>query len=138
MFEEAARDVYAGRGAGTKYLVQGTLYPDVIESGSDTAATIKSHHNVGGPARGHRLRAGRAAAQTCSRTRSASSARSSGLPEAMVWRQPFPGPGLAVRIVGDITRERLDLVRAADRIVLEELRKARASNASCGSRSPRC
>jgi GMP synthase (glutamine-hydrolysing) len=121
VFEEAARDTYADS-PGTKFLVQGTLYPDVIESGSDTASTIKTHHNVGGlpddldfelvePLRllfkdevriiGEEL----------------------GLPEAMVWRQPFPGPGLAVRIVGEVTRERLDLVRAADRILLEELRR---------------
>ena len=123
VFEEAARDIYAGREEGTKFLVQGTLYPDVIESGSATASTIKSHHNVGGlpedmdfdlvePLRDLFKDEVRLVGEEL------------GLPEAMVWRQPFPGPGLAVRIIGDITQERLELVRAADRIVLDELRKA--------------
>ena len=122
VFEDAARGIYRDQ-PGHKYLVQGTLYPDVIESGSDTASTIKSHHNVGGlpedldfdlvePLRSLFKDEVRVIGEEL------------GLPEAMVQRQPFPGPGLAVRIVGDITRERIDLVRAADRIVLEELRRA--------------
>ena len=123
VFEEQARAIYEGRD-GTKFLVQGTLYPDVIESGgSDASSTIKSHHNVGGlpddmdfelvePLRDLFKDEVRAVGEQL------------GLPEAMVWRQPFPGPGLAVRIVGDITRERLDLTRAADRIAMEELRNA--------------
>jgi GMP synthase (glutamine-hydrolysing) len=122
VFEDAARDVYADT-PGTKFLVQGTLYPDVIESGSATAATIKSHHNVGGlpadldfdlvePLRSLFKDEVRVIGEEL------------GLPEAMVHRQPFPGPGLAVRIVGEVTAERIDLVRAADRIVLEELRRA--------------
>ena len=122
-FEESAREVYADS-PGTKFLVQGTLYPDVIESGgSDSASTIKSHHNVGGlpedmdfdlvePLRDLFKDEVRVIGEEL------------GLPEAMVWRQPFPGPGLAVRIIGDITQERIDLVRAADRIVLDELRRA--------------
>ncbi|MDX1509877.1 MAG: glutamine-hydrolyzing GMP synthase [Nitriliruptorales bacterium] len=122
VFEQTARDIYADA-PGHKFLVQGTLYPDVIESGSDTAATIKSHHNVGGlpddmdfelvePLR------------SLFKDEVRVIGRELGLPEEMVQRQPFPGPGLAVRIVGEITRERLALVRAADRIVLEELRAA--------------
>jgi GMP synthase (glutamine-hydrolysing) len=123
VFEETARDVYASS-PGTKFLVQGTLYPDVIESGgSDSASTIKSHHNVGGlpedmdfdlvePLRDLFKDEVRVIGEEL------------GLPEAMVWRQPFPGPGLAVRIVGDVTAERIELVRAADRIVLDELRRA--------------
>ena len=122
VFEDAAREIYRDQ-PGHKYLVQGTLYPDVIESGSDTASTIKSHHNVGGlpddldfelvePLRSLFKDEVRVIGEEL------------GLPEAMVQRQPFPGPGLAVRIVGDITQERIDLVRAADRIVLEELKRA--------------
>ena len=124
VFEESAREVYADAGDGLKFLVQGTLYPDVIESGgSESASTIKSHHNVGGlpddldfelvePLRSLFKDEVRVIGEEL------------GLPEAMVQRQPFPGPGLAVRIVGDITQERIDLVRAADRIVLEELKRA--------------
>jgi len=122
VFEDAAREVY-GDAPGVKFLVQGTLYPDVIESGSDTASTIKSHHNVGGlpadmdfelvePLRSLFKDEVRIIGEEL------------GLPEEMVWRQPFPGPGLAVRIVGDVTRDRLDMVRAADHIALEELRRA--------------
>ncbi len=122
VFEEEARSIYADS-PGAKFLAQGTLYPDVIESGSDTASTIKSHHNVGGlpedldfelvePLRALFKDEVRVIGEEL------------GLPADMVHRQPFPGPGLAVRIVGEVTRERLDLVRAADRIVLDELRRA--------------
>ncbi len=122
-FETAARDIYADA-PGTKYLVQGTLYPDVIESGgSDSASTIKSHHNVGGlpddldfdlvePLR------------DLFKDEVRELGTELGLPDAIVGRQPFPGPGLGVRIVGEVTRERLDLVRAADRIALDEFRAA--------------
>ena len=118
VFEEAASGV-----GDTRFLVQGTLYPDVIESGSATAATIKTHHNVGGlpddmqfeliePLRDLFKDEVRAVGEEL------------GLPEEIVWRQPFPGPGLAVRIIGEVTRERLDILRAADAIVLEEIRRA--------------
>ena len=118
-FEDAARE-YAG---DAKFLVQGTLYPDVIESGHGTASTIKSHHNVGGlpddmefelvePLRWLFKDEVRRVGEEL------------GLPEEIVHRQPFPGPGLGVRIIGEVTRERLDLLRAADTIVLDELRRA--------------
>ena len=127
VFEDAARDIYTDADGnpveGTKYLCQGTLYPDVIESGSSTAATIKSHHNVGGLPEDmdfELVEPLRALFKDEVRVIGAEL----GLPEDMVQRQPFPGPGLAVRIVGDITRDRLDLPRAADRIAREELRNA--------------
>ena len=119
VFEEEARKL-----SNIKYLAQGTIYPDVIESGANNSANIKSHHNVGGlpermdfrgivePLRGlfkdevrvlgHRL----------------------DLPEALVERQPFPGPGLAIRVIGDITKEKLEILRDADAIFRQELEAA--------------
>jgi len=118
VFEEVARDH-----SDARFLVQGTLYPDIIESGTADAATIKSHHNVGGlpeemnfelvePLRNLFKDEVRAIGEEL------------GLPEEIVWRQPFPGPGLAVRIVGTITPERLDVLRRADAIVVEEIKRA--------------
>ena len=125
VFEEAARDIKASTpdGVDAEFLVQGTLYPDVIESGSPTAAKIKSHHNVGGlpddlkfdlvePLRMLFKDEVRRVGEEL------------GLPSEIVWRQPFPGPGLAVRIIGEITPERLDLLRDADAVVREEISKA--------------
>ena len=118
VFEEVASGV-----ADARYLVQGTLYPDVIESGTKDAAKIKSHHNVGGlpddmtlsliePLRDLFKDEVRAVGEEL------------GLPEEIVWRQPFPGPGLAVRIIGDVTKERLEILRNADAVVLDEIHKA--------------
>ena len=120
IFEEEARKLSAD---GAKFLVQGTLYPDVIESGGGHASTIKSHHNVGGlpddidfelcePLRDLFKDEVRAVGTAL------------GLPDEIVWRQPFPGPGLGVRIVGPITPERVEIVRAADQVVREEIAAA--------------
>jgi GMP synthase (glutamine-hydrolysing) len=118
VFEEAAEELQDAR-----FLVQGTLYPDIIESGTKDAAKIKSHHNVGGlpddmqfelvePLRNLFKDEVRRVGEEL------------GLPEEIVWRQPFPGPGLAVRIVGTVTGERLEILRHADAVVLEEIKRA--------------
>jgi GMP synthase (glutamine-hydrolysing) len=118
VFEEAAKDL-----GDARFLVQGTLYPDIVESGGGDNANIKSHHNVGGlpddmdfelvePLRHLFKDEVRAVGEEL------------GLPEEIVWRQPFPGPGLAVRIVGTITRERVEILQQADAIVVEEIRRA--------------
>jgi GMP synthase (glutamine-hydrolysing) len=118
VFEEVAREH-----EDAHHLVQGTLYPDIIESGTEDAAVIKSHHNVGGlpedmafelvePLRLLFKDEVRAVGEEL------------GLPEEIVWRQPFPGPGLAVRIIGEATFERAEILRAADAIVTEEVRRA--------------
>ncbi|MSO47817.1 MAG: glutamine-hydrolyzing GMP synthase [Thermoleophilia bacterium] len=108
---------------GVKFLVQGTLYSDVIESGSKTAAKIKSHHNVGGLPDDMDL-------ELCEPLRLLFKDEvrqvgiELGMPERMVWRQPFPGPGLAIRIIGDVTEERLSILRHADAVLQEEIRAA--------------
>ena len=126
-FEQAAADIVAeasGQGGQVRYLVQGTLYPDIVESGGGSGtAVIKSHHNVGGlpddlefelvePLR------------TLFKDEVRQIGRDLGLPEVIVARHPFPGPGLGIRIIGEVTAERLDTLRAADAIVREELTKA--------------
>jgi GMP synthase (glutamine-hydrolysing) len=108
------------------YLAQGTLYPDVIESGhsaAGTAANIKLHHNVGGlPAElGFKLIE---PLRDLFKDEVRRIGELLGLPEEIVWRHPFPGPGLAVRIIGEVTRERCDLLRKADRIIIEEIAEA--------------
>ena len=121
-FETVARDLGAG-GDGPRFLVQGTLYPDVIESGSGHAANIKSHHNVGGLPEDlsfdlvEPLRA-------LFKDEVRHVGEELGLPEEIVWRQPFPGPGLGVRIVGEVTRERAEILRQADAVVVDEIRRA--------------
>ncbi len=118
VFEEVARDH-----DDAAYLVQGTLYPDIVESGGGDNAVIKSHHNVGGlpddmnfelvePLRHLFKDEVRAVGEEL------------GLPEEIVWRQPFPGPGLGVRIIGTITPERVEILQRADAIVVEEIRRA--------------
>jgi GMP synthase (glutamine-hydrolysing) len=122
VFEEQARALETE--ADIEFLVQGTLYPDVVESGGgEGAATIKSHHNVGGlpddlaftliePLR------------TLFKDEVRQVGLELGLPEAMIWRHPFPGPGLGIRIIGEVTAERLEILREADAIAREELTKA--------------
>ncbi|MFZ4514694.1 MAG: glutamine-hydrolyzing GMP synthase [Acidimicrobiia bacterium] len=118
VFEETARDL-----GEIPYLVQGTLYPDIVESGGADNANIKSHHNVGGlpddmqfelvePLRNLFKDEVRAVGEQL------------GLPEEIVWRQPFPGPGLAVRIIGEVTPERVAILQAADAVVIDEIKRA--------------
>ena len=121
-FEGAARDIAAGH--EVRFLVQGTLYPDVVESGGgEGAATIKSHHNVGGLPDDLQFELVEPLRRLFK-----DEVRAVGLeldvPEAIVWRQPFPGPGLGIRIVGEVTAERLTILRAADLIAREELSAA--------------
>jgi GMP synthase (glutamine-hydrolysing) len=119
VFEEVARNELAG----AHFLVQGTLYPDIIESGTRDASKIKSHHNVGGlpedmdfelvePLRNLFKDEVRAIGEEL------------GLPDEIVWRQPFPGPGLAIRVIGEVDAEKLHILRQADAVVLDEVRKA--------------
>jgi GMP synthase (glutamine-hydrolysing) len=121
VFEEEARQL--GR---IRYLVQGTLYSDVIESGGSgdgVAAKIKSHHNVGGlPAEMEMELVEPLRLLFKDEVRRVG--EELGLPERMVWRQPFPGPGLAIRIIGEVTVERLEILRQADAILQEEVRRA--------------
>jgi GMP synthase (glutamine-hydrolysing) len=122
-FDDAAREIVAD-GGSVEFLVQGTLYPDVVESGGGTGtANIKSHHNVGGLpedlqfALVEPLRA-------LFKDEVRRVGEQLGLPGSMVWRQPFPGPGLGIRIVGEVTAERLDVLRRADAIARAELSAA--------------
>ena len=119
-------DEEAAKLGGADYLAQGTLYPDVIESVSFTggpSVTIKSHHNVGGLPERMRMKLIEPLRELF-KDEVRVLGRELGIPEAIVGRHPFPGPGLAIRIPGAITRERLELLRRADAIFLEEIRAA--------------
>ena len=126
-FEKAQRQVLeeaGARGKEVKFLVQGTLYPDVVESGGgDGAANIKSHHNVGGLPEDIKFQLIEPL-RTLFKDEVRAIGTELGLPDEIVWRQPFPGPGLGIRIIGEITKERLELLREADAIAREELSKA--------------
>ena len=126
-FEKAQRQVLeeaGARGKEVKFLVQGTLYPDVVESGGgDGAANIKSHHNVGDLPEDIKFQLIEPL-RTLFKDEVRAIGTELGLPDEIVWRQPFPGPGLGIRIIGEITKERLDLLREADAIAREELSKA--------------
>jgi GMP synthase (glutamine-hydrolysing) len=120
VFEEEARKV-----GGADFLVQGTLYPDVIESVSNKgpSSTIKSHHNVGGLPEKMHLRLVEPLRELF-KDEVRALGEELGLPRHVLWRQPFPGPGLAVRVLGPVTRERCDILRGADTIIDEEIRAA--------------
>jgi GMP synthase (glutamine-hydrolysing) len=123
VFEEVAREELGD----ARFLVQGTLYPDVIESGTSSAAKIKSHHNVGGLPADMKLTLVEPL-RNLFKDEVRRVGEELGLPEEIVWRQPFPGPGLAVRIVGEVTPERLEILRAADAIVTQEMKRADLAN----------
>jgi GMP synthase (glutamine-hydrolysing) len=126
-FETAEADIVAdaaNAGKTVRFLVQGTLYPDVVESGGGSGtATIKSHHNVGGLPEDLQFELVEPLRELF-KDEVRAIGRDLGLPEAIVGRQPFPGPGLGIRIVGEVTKDRLDLLRAADAIVRAELTAA--------------
>lgn len=118
VFEEEARKL-----EGIEYLAQGTIYPDIVESGTKTAKVVKSHHNVGGLPDDLQFTLVEPLRQLFKdEVRACGTAL--GLPDDMVYRQPFPGPGLGVRCLGAITRERLEAVRESDAILREEFKKA--------------
>ncbi|MBQ7525689.1 MAG: glutamine-hydrolyzing GMP synthase [Abditibacteriota bacterium] len=106
-----------------EFLAQGTLYPDVIESGTKNAAVIKSHHNVGGLPKDIKFKI-LEPLRLLFKDEVRKVSKELGLPDDMVWRQPFPGPGLGIRIVGEITKQRLDTLRKADDIVVSEIKAA--------------
>lgn len=105
------------------YLVQGTIYPDVVESGTQTSAVIKSHHNVGGLPEDIKFKLLEPLRELF-KDEVRAVGEELGIPHHMVWRQPFPGPGLAIRVLGEVTEEKLELVREADAIFREEIAKA--------------
>ena len=120
VFEEEARKT------GADFLLQGTIYPDRIESGMGGSATIKSHHNVGGLPKDSLFTKDHIVEPLANLFKDEVRAvgEALGIPHRMVWRQPFPGPGLAVRCIGELTREKLDSLRECDAIFLDELEKA--------------
>jgi len=113
----------AEKAGGAKFLMQGTVYPDVIESGTQTAARIKTHHNVAGLPEVMKLELIEPL-RTLFKDEVRQVGTELGLPDEIVWRHPFPGPGLSVRVLGEVTAEKLELVREADAIFREELRTA--------------
>jgi GMP synthase (glutamine-hydrolysing) len=127
VFEDEARKLSSSRGKGgdVRWLVQGTLYSDVIESGGEAgvAESIKSHHNVGGLPADMKMRLVEPL-RMLFKDEVRRVGEELGMPERMVWRQPFPGPGLAIRIIGEVTAERLETLREADAILQEEVRRA--------------
>ncbi|MBO4797541.1 MAG: glutamine-hydrolyzing GMP synthase subunit GuaA, partial [Candidatus Methanomethylophilaceae archaeon] len=117
-FEEESRKL-----GKMDYLAQGTIYPDVIESGRGQSAVIKSHHNVGGLPSVMDFEGIVEPLRELFKDEVREAGEKLGLPRELVWRQPFPGPGLGVRIIGEITKEKLELLREADAIFREETEK---------------
>jgi GMP synthase (glutamine-hydrolysing) len=120
VFEDEAKKL-----GDVSFLAQGTIYPDVIESGSEHAATIKSHHNVGGLPKDMSFRSVIEPLSGLFKNEVREIGARMGLKDFLVNRQPFPGPGLAIRIIGEITREKLEILRYADDIVCSEIKKSR-------------
>ncbi|MCX7841689.1 MAG: glutamine-hydrolyzing GMP synthase, partial [Clostridia bacterium] len=119
VFEDEAKKI-----GKVDFLVQGTIYPDVIESGAGDAAVIKSHHNVGGLPEHVDFKEIIEPLRNLFKDEVRKVGEELGIPEDIVWRQPFPGPGLAIRIIGDITKEKLEILRDSDYIFREEIKKA--------------
>ena len=119
VFEEEAKKIGA-----VDFLAQGTIYPDVIESGTGDAAVIKSHHNVGGLPDYVDFKEIIEPLRLLFKDEVRRLGLELGLPDYLVWRQPFPGPGLAIRVIGEITEEKLEILRDADFIFREEIAKA--------------
>lgn len=116
-------DDEAAKLEGIRWLAQGTLYTDIIESGTDTAQTIKSHHNVGGLPEDMQFQLIEPL-NTLFKDEVRALGLQMGMPENVVWRQPFPGPGLGIRVLGEVTEEKLEIVRESDAILREEIQKA--------------
>ncbi len=119
VFEEEAKKL-----GGADFLLQGTIYPDVIESGTDSAATIKSHHNVGGLPKNILFKGLVEPLRMLFKDEVRALGESLDIPHHLVWRQPFPGPGLAIRVMGEITEDRLRIVQDSDYIFREEVKIA--------------
>jgi len=116
-------DDEAAKLEGIEFLAQGTLYTDIIESGTQTAQTIKSHHNVGGLPEDMKFQLIEPL-NTLFKDEVRALGTELGIPDEIVWRQPFPGPGLAIRVLGEVTEEKLEIVRESDAILREEIKKA--------------
>ena len=119
VFEEESKKL-----GGGEYLLQGTIYPDVIESGTSSASTIKSHHNVGGLPKDIGFVGLVEPLRMLFKDEVRALGESLGIPHELVWRQPFPGPGLAIRVLGDVTEDKLQILRRSDYIFRDEIKKA--------------
>lgn len=118
VFNDEARKLH-----GIDYLAQGTLYTDVVESGTDTAQTIKSHHNVGGLPDDLKFKLIEPLNKLF-KDEARELGEKLGIPHDLVWRQPFPGPGLGIRVLGEVTEDKLDIVRESDWVLRDEIAKA--------------